>query len=115
MSNTILNNTIRDVCTIDELTLYSQSNSPTLIVLCFKAIWCTPCKAIKPFISYLQDNYPNVTFCEIDIEDDSRDTIVNNFSIKKVPTFVFYKNALLCKSIIGTNKEHLEEAINEFL
>jgi thioredoxin 1 len=104
-----------DLTTINELNLYSQSISTKLLVLYFKASWCIPCKAIKPFISYLQENYPNVEFCDIDIEDDSRDTIIKNFNIIKVPTFIFYKNANLCKSIIGTNKENIEETINEFL
>jgi suppressor of tumorigenicity protein 13 len=114
MDNSI-SNKLYNLTTINELNVYSQNISTKLLVLYFKATWCGPCKAIKPFISYLQDNYPNVEFCEIDIEDDSRDTIVKNFNIIKVPTFIFYKNAKLCKSIIGTNKENIEETINEFL
>ena len=108
-------NKLYDLITINELNVYSQYKSNKLLVLYFNASWCGPCKAIKPFISYLQDNYPNVEFYEIDIEDDSRDTIVKNFNIIKVPTFIFYKNANLCKSIIGTNKANIEETINEFL
>ena len=106
------NNTLS---TIDELQLYSQSKLSTLLVINFKAVWCKPCKEIKPFIQYLNENYPNVEFYEIDIEDDSRDTIITDFQIKKVPTFVFYKNGLICNSLIGTNKEKLEEYINEYL
>jgi len=101
--------------TINELEFYSKSNPNTLIVLYFKAIWCGPCKEIKPFILYLNENYPNVKFYEIDIQDESRETIVNNFNIMKVPTFVFYKNSLICNTMIGTNKEKLEEFINEYL
>ena len=100
---------------MDDLNIYSKCNSSKLIVLYFKAIWCNPCKEIKPFILYLKDNYPNVEFQEIDIQDDSRDTIVNNFNIEKVPTFIFYKNGLKCNSMIGTNKEKLEELVNEYL
>ena len=101
--------------TSDDLMSYSKSKSSKLIVIDFKASWCVPCKAIKPFIIYLQDNYPNVEFIEIDIEDESRDTIVNNFNIKKVPTFIFYKNGELCNSLVGTNKDNLESLVNEYL
>jgi len=103
------------ILSMDELNIYSKTNSSRLIVLYFKAIWCSPCKEIKPFILYLKDNYPNVEFQEIDIQDESRDTIVNNFNIEKVPTFIFYKNCVICNSMIGTNKEKLEEFVNEYL
>ena len=94
---------------------YSKLKSSTLIVIDFKATWCGPCKAIKPFITYLHENYPNVEFLEIDIEDDTRNTIVSTFKIKKVPTFVFYKDGELCNSLIGTDKAKLEELVNEYL
>ena len=115
MSNTESNSRVRVINTMNELDSYSKSIPSTLIVLYFKAIWCGPCKAIKPFISYLQENYPNVEFIEIDIEDESRDTIVNNFNIKKVPTFIFYKNSVTCTSLTGTNKDNLEAFVNEYL
>ena len=99
----------------EELCNYSKTESLRLIVLYFKAIWCIPCKAIKPFFIYLQENYPNIDFIEIDIDDDDKETIIKNFTIMKVPTFIFYKNGELCKSLIGTDKEKIEELVNEYL
>ena len=101
--------------TTNELTNYSKSKPSTLIVIDFNATWCGPCKAIKPFIDYLQENYPKVEFHEIDIDDDERTDIISNLKISKVPTFVYYKNGELCNSLIGTNKEKLEELVNEYL
>lgn len=101
--------------TMDNLELYSKSKPDTLIVIDFKATWCGPCKAIKPFIDYLKENYPKVEFQEIDIEDSDKETIVTNFDIAKVPTFIYYKNGTYCNTIIGTNKEKIEEYVNEYL
>jgi thioredoxin 1 len=101
--------------TKDDLASYSKSKSSTLIVIDFKATWCGPCKAIKPFIEYLHESYPNVEFMEIDIEDEDRNTIVSNFDIKKVPTFIFYKNGEVCNTLVGTNKDNLEGFVNEYL
>ena len=101
--------------TLDELQAYSKTNSNKLMVLDFKASWCGPCKAIKPFLEYLKENYPNVEFHEVDIEDEDRESIVNNFDIQKVPTFVYYKNGSECSRMQGTNKEKIEELINDNL
>jgi thioredoxin 1 len=115
MSNSKSINRMQDINTLEELNSYSKSIPSTLIVLYFKAVWCGPCKDIKPFILYLQENYPKVEFIEIDIEDEFRDTIVAKFNIKKVPTFIFYKNSEICSSLLGTNKDNLEALVNEHL
>jgi thioredoxin 1 len=104
-----------ELLTLENLNIYSISNPSKLLVIDFKASWCAPCKAIKPFIDYLKENYPNVDFYEIDIEDENKETIVNNFDIAKLPTFLYYKNGKVCETLIGTNKSKIEEFINEFL
>jgi thioredoxin 1 len=101
--------------TIDLLTNYSKSNPSKLIVIDFNAAWCGPCKSIKPFVNYLKEHYNNVDFYEIDIEDEETETITKNFEIKKLPTFIYYKNGNLCKSFIGINKGNIEEYVNEYL
>lgn len=99
----------------NELLTYSQTNPTKLIVMDFKATWCAPCKAIKPFFEYLKENYPTVDFMEIDIEDENTISITENFDIAKVPTFIYFKNGVVCDSMIGTNKENIENAINDNL
>lgn len=99
--------------TYAELLSYSHDNPDKLIVLDFKAVWCSPCKSIKPFYDYLKDNYPNVAFMEIDIDNEETLTITDSFKIPKIPTFIYFKNSVVCGSITGTNKSHIEDAIND--
>jgi len=99
----------------DELIAFSNTNPTKLIVLDFKASWCGPCKALKPFIQYLQTEYPNVVFEEIDIENEDSSSITEKFDIAKVPTLIYIKNGAVCHSLIGTNKENIENAVNEYL
>ena len=94
---------------------YSKSNPTKLIVIDFKASWCGPCKTIQPYITYLKEQYENVDFYEIDIEDEETETITQNFEIKKVPTFIYYKNGNICNKLIGTDKTQIEDFINENL
>ena len=103
------------ISTYDELLNYSVNNSNKLIILKFEAKWCGPCKAIKPFITYLQNEYPNIEFYEFDIEDDNKTTITEKFEIVKVPTFIYYKNGTIHDTVIGTNKEKIEDKINDYL
>lgn len=99
----------------DELLSFSNTNPNKLIVLDFKASWCGPCKALLPFLNYLRNEYPNVIFEEIDIENEDLSSITEKFEIAKVPTLIYMKNGAVCHSIIGTNKENIENTVNEYL
>jgi thioredoxin 1 len=101
--------------TYDELIAYSTANPNKLIVIDFNASWCGPCKTLKPFLKYLREEYPNVDFHEVDIEDEDLATITEHFEITKVPTLIYIKNGIVCYSIIGTNKENIENAVNEYI
>jgi len=100
---------------INDFVNYSKSNPSKLIVLDFTASWCGPCKSLTPFITYLKEQYENVDFYAIDIEDDETETITTTFNIQKVPTFIYYKNGEICNRMIGTDKSKIEEFINENL
>ena len=50
-----------ELSTIDNLNSYSLSNPSKLLVIDFKASWCAPCKAIKPFIDYLKEKVKKST------------------------------------------------------
>ena len=100
---------------ITDFVNYSKTNPTKLMIIDFSASWCGPCKLIKPFITYLKEQYTNVEFYDIDIEDDKTETITSNFNIKKVPTFIYYKNGEICNRIIGTDKSTIEDLINENL
>ena len=106
---------LQSLSTYDKLEKYSKTNSSTLIILNFKAQWCNPCKAIKSFFTYLKEQYTNVNFYEVDIEDEDTETITTFFNIKKVPTFIYYKNGILCNTLIGNDKSKIEELLNEHL
>ena len=50
---------------------------------------------------------------EIDIDNEETLTITDSFKIPKIPTFIYFKNSVVCGSITGTNKSHIEDAIND--
>uniref|UniRef100_A0A7M4FC53 Thioredoxin n=1 Tax=Crocodylus porosus TaxID=8502 RepID=A0A7M4FC53_CROPO len=84
-----------------------------LVVIDFSAIWCGPCKMIKPFFHGLVEKYKNVVFLEVDV-DDAQD-VAEHCQIKCMPTFLFYKSGKRVKEFSGANKEKLEENIKELM
>ncbi|XP_067839669.1 thioredoxin-like isoform X2 [Heptranchias perlo] len=68
-----------------------------LVVVDFFAVWCGPCKMIKPKFAEFAEQYTNVIFCQVDV--DEAEDVAQNCGVNSMPTFQFYKNG---------NKEELE-------
>ncbi len=100
--------------TFDELL---QLSSNQLIIIKCGATWCAPCKEIKPFYQYLSENYPNVTFYDLDIDNPQFENITTSLPITKIPTFVFIKNQSIIHSIMyqPKNKNNDKDAIETFI
>ena len=82
------------------------------IIFYFTASWCGPCQKIKPFIKQKQEEYKNVCFSTIDVDDDDYQDICNDFSISAMPTFVFYKNQSELDKIVGADETKIETLLN---
>lgn len=81
-------------------------NSPTLAVVDFFATWCGPCKMLAPIIEELSQELPDVKFYKIDV-DKLRELAVE-YSIRGVPTLIFFKNGEIKETVVGTrNKDEL--------
>lgn len=98
------------------------------IVIKFYADWCGVCKHIKDNVEALFLKHPDIKFCEINCGNgqnndlvnekfDGLDHIMNLFSIKSVPSFVFIKDIergrIIQTSLLG-KIPLIQEKINEF-
>ena len=59
-------------------------------IIKYGASWCAPCRNFKDTFEKVQniDEYKDITFESVDIEDDGRDIEVEKYSIRSVPTVV---------------------------
>ena len=70
-------------------TLTTLLSDETPYILYFTASWCGPCRMISPEFERLKQNYPDIGFYKIDI--DECEELASMFSIRSVPTFYIYK------------------------
>ncbi|XP_046285854.1 thioredoxin-like [Marmota monax] len=89
-----------------------NSAGDKLVVVDFSAMWCGPCKMIKPFFHSLSEKYSNVLFLEVDVEDCQ--DVAAECEVKCMPTFQFFKKGQKLGEFSGANKEKLKATINEF-
>jgi thioredoxin 1 len=63
------------------------------------AIWCGPCKMVKPHFHALAQELTNYTFTELNV-DEERELSVQ-FGVSSIPTFVFIKDGIVVAKEVG--------------
>lgn len=56
-------------------------------VLYFTASWCPPCRMIAPAFQKMSEEFKDISFVKIDIDDYG--DAASSFGIRSVPTFIF--------------------------
>ena len=71
--------------------------------------WCSPCKLLTPIIDEIKEDFPNVRFVDVDV-DESTD-LVSKYGVRGVPTVVIEKNGVEVKRFVGVKQKN--ELVNE--
>jgi thioredoxin len=69
----------------------------------FKAKWCVPCKNLIPRLESLSNEYGDVVFVTIDV-DDNRDNCME-LGIRSVPTVMIFNGETLIDRSQGANPD----------
>jgi thioredoxin 1 len=76
----------------------------------FYADWCGPCKTQDPILEDLADDYPDVEFEKVDV-DENQD-VANQYSVRSLPTVVVENDDGEVERFIGvTQREQIETAL----
>lgn len=75
------------------------NNRDVLLVADFMAKWCRKCKYLLPRFRKLAAKHTNAMFCTIDVNGVAR--LPRQFSIAKMPTFIFLKQGEAIETLIG--------------
>jgi len=85
----------------DNLDFDDLINNETLTVVDFSATWCMPCRMLKPILERVTEEFDDVDFFEIDI--DENEEIAKRYRIFSVPTLVCFKSGKKIDSLVGLN------------
>ena len=79
-----------------------QSEGKKLLID-FSASWCSPCRTLSPILESFEDEYQDITFVKVDIDNNKE--AARKLGIRSVPTVVIYNGESLIKSFTGVQKE----------
>ncbi len=92
----------------------SKIKNEDVSVIQFSASWCGPCKALKPVMDKLSDEYKDkANFYITDIEDTGINT-GSAAGIRGVPTVIIYKKGHeVSRKVGGVPESHMKEFLDE--
>ena len=92
----------------------SKIKNEDVSVIQFSASWCGPCKALKPVMDKLSDEYKEkANFYITDIEDAGINT-GSMAGIRGVPTVIKYKKGQeVSRKVGGVPESHMKEFLDE--
>ncbi|KAJ3028393.1 UNVERIFIED_CONTAM: Cytoplasmic thioredoxin isoenzyme 2 [Siphonaria sp. JEL0065] len=72
---------------------------------------CGPCKAISPVFAQYADEFKNIVFLKVDVDEVPE--AAESAGIRAMPTFHFYQNGKKIEEIVGANPAKLKDAIQK--
>jgi thioredoxin 1 len=73
-----------------------------LYIIKFWSTWCGPCKSYAPVISKLDEEFENITFFSVDV--DQVPELAQRFKIKSLPSLILIKDGEEVDRIIGATQ-----------
>lgn len=78
----------------------------------FYADWCGPCKTQDPILEDLMEDYGDVEFEKVDV-DENQD-VANQYQVRSIPTVVVEDDDGVVDRFVGvTQREEIEEALQQ--
>ena len=79
----------------------------------FTAIWCLPCKQMKPVIEEFRFANKDVEYHNIDVDLPENEELIKDFEIRGVPTFIVLTDNQVTNRHTGVAyREQIESLVN---
>jgi thioredoxin 1 len=78
----------------------------------FYADWCGPCKTQDPILEDLEEEYENVSFEKINV--DEQQDVANEYQVRSLPTLIIENEDGIVERFVGvTQAKDIEAAFQE--
>ena len=74
-----------------------SSSKPVL--LDFYADWCGPCQMVKPLLSEIAQDYPQVVVGKVNVDEEME--LAQKFSVVSIPMLVVMKDGRIAAQAVG--------------
>lgn len=79
----------------------------------FFAEWCGPCKQVAPKLEAYAEQYPDVTFLKVDVDNDATQELSSKNGISAMPTFIAFLGGEEVGKVVGANLAKMEDLIKK--
>lgn len=91
------------------LDAFLTQNARTVVM--FGAAWCAPCKALKPKLQKMTEEFPTVAFAFCDVEDAPQHA--SQYGISSLPTLISFAGGTRTDTLISSNEKIVREMIQK--
>ena len=78
----------------------------------FYADWCGPCKTQDPIIEELTEEYPDVAFEKVNVDEEQE--VANEYQVRSLPTLIVENDDGIVERFVGvTQRDDLESALSQ--
>jgi len=77
----------------------------------FSATWCGPCRVLTPQLTKMSDDYENVTFVKLDVDNGENSELIMKLGIMSIPTVIVYDGHEVVETSKGLQNENFYKNI----
>ena len=78
----------------------------------FYADWCGPCKTQDPIVEELAEEYPDVDFEKVNVDESQE--VANEYQVRSLPTLIVENDDGIVERFVGvTQRDDLESALSQ--
>ena len=105
---------MRIINTLTEFQDLLELSNTKLVVINFSVVWCGPCRYIDPIYELMAEEYTQVEFCKVDVDESLE--VAEHLRISAMPTFKFLKGReVVGQEVMGADEVQLRSCIEELI
>ena len=78
--------------------------SEKLTIVDFWAVWCGPCRVLKPLLHKITGEHPEIQLLTVDV--DANWDLAAEYNINSIPAVFMFKNGEIVDSFVGVMPEN---------